>query len=121
VRGVYRREVDSSYEVPVVYYNGTHFLLPGWECELSPTDEDGSFSINVNKIKELLWAEPREKPMNTPQDSAWIDGFYRVMHRLVCEVQRDGDVSRERVSQIIKQEYEQPTNQTPIHPPPADA
>ena len=54
------------------------------------------------------------------QDSVPSDFFLGVILRVQTEKMRDGDISQERVEQIIREEYEY-TYKTPLQPSPADA
>lgn len=50
---------------PVVWFDGTHFWLPGWECALTPSDRDSESRIDVTKIGELVW-RPDSRPDSRP-------------------------------------------------------
>lgn len=58
VLGVYLLKDHAPNEAPVVWFDGVHFWLPGWECGLTPTDRDSDTRINVDRIGDLIWKEP---------------------------------------------------------------
>lgn len=57
--GVYLlSERSGDGKSPVIYFNGTDWWLPGWECRMKLTDDyNGAFSISRDRIGELVWED----------------------------------------------------------------
>jgi hypothetical protein len=62
-RGIYHiNNKHGDAQSPIVWYDGTHWWLPGWECAMNlssaPHYECGAFSISESEIGELILAHP---------------------------------------------------------------
>lgn len=63
VPGVYMlTERSGDAKSPVVYCDGKHWWIPGWECQLELSDTDCSFKIDARKIGDLIW-EDKGRPL----------------------------------------------------------
>jgi hypothetical protein len=63
IRGVYRFRPGDP---PVIYFDGEHWLLPGWEVPMTLGDRRDSFHVTPDDVGDLLWSESQADPDVAP-------------------------------------------------------